>query len=199
VSYAPGGRFSQRCFTLQALPREAWKNQGGWTRTVASALDGNGQIDWRVSVAEITAAGPFSIFEGLDRQAVMLQGGRLRLRAEQLLDDIRFNGPGSSAAFPGERLLMAETPTEPTALWNVMHRRDRVRADVGVYGDRVIELPSAPHLLVYVQSGEMELALPHRRSQGLGAGQGLHLQQVPAHTLLAPCRPGSQVLITEIV
>lgn len=198
VKHAPVACFSQRCFTLQALPREAWKNQGGWTRTVASALDGNGQTDWRVSVADITAAGPFSIFEGLDRQAVMLQGGRLRLRAEQPVDDIRFNGPGSSAAFPGERLLVAEAPTEPTALWNVMHRRGRARADVGVFSDQVMELPSAPHLLVYVLSGEVELALPRCRSQGLGAGQGLHLQQVPAHTLLAPCRPGSQVLITAV-
>ena len=111
MNRAPEGCFAQRHFTLQALPREAWKNQGGWTRPVASAVGHDGQTDWRVSAAEITTAGPFSIFEGLDRQAVMLQGGRLRLRAEQPVDDIRFSGPGSSAAFPGERLLVAEAPT----------------------------------------------------------------------------------------
>ncbi|MDP2406840.1 MAG: HutD family protein [Hydrogenophaga sp.] len=198
VNRAPTGCFAQRHFTLQALPREAWKNQGGWTRPVASAVGHDGQTDWRVSAAEITTAGPFSIFEGLDRQAVMLQGGRLRLRASQPVDDIHFDGPGSMAAFPGERRLTAEKPAGPTVLWNVMHRRGVVRAEVGMLGDRVMALPPTPHVLLYVLSGEVEIALPRCRTQGLGAGHGLHLQQLPAQTLLAPGCPGSQVLVTAI-
>ncbi|MDP2020822.1 MAG: HutD family protein [Hydrogenophaga sp.] len=198
MNRAPEGCFAQRHFTLQALPREAWKNQGGWTRPVASALGHDGQTDWRVSAAEITTAGPFSIFEGLDRQAVMLQGGYLRLRASQPFEDILFNGPGSRAAFPGERLLTTEMPVEPTVLWNVMHRRGRSRAEVGMLGDQAMVLPPAPDLLVYVLSGEVEIALPRCRSQGLGAGHGLYLQKLPAETLLAPCCPGSRALITAI-
>ena len=199
-----GARFSQRCFSLLALPREAWKNQGGWTRTVASAQGADGQTDWRVSVADITAAGPFSVFEGLDRQAVMLQGARLRLRAEAPEPpnppepDIHFNGAGSRAAFAGERRLVCDAPTEPTALWNVMHRRGRVRAEVSVHNDTVLHLPPARHLFIYVMSGEVELALPHCRTQGLSAGQGLHLQHTPAQALLAPCRVGSWVVVTAI-
>ena len=198
VHRVAGARFSQRCFSLLALPREAWKNQGGWTRTVASAQGADGQTDWRVSVADITAAGPFSVFEGLDRQAVMLQGARLRLRAEPPEHDIRFNGPGSRAAFPGERRLVCDAPTEPTALWNVMHRRGRVRAEVSVHSDTVVHLPPARHLFIYVMSGEVELALPHCRTQGLSAGCGLHLQHTPAQALLAPCRVGSWVVVTAI-
>jgi len=202
-----GARFSQRCFSLLALPREPWKNQGGWTRTVASAQGADGQTDWRVSVADITAAGPFSVFEGLDRQAVMLQGARLRLRAEPpeppeppnpSEPDIHFNGAGSRAAFAGERRLVCDAPTEPTALWNVMHRRGRVRAEVSVHNDTVLHLPPARHLFIYVMSGEVELALPHCRTQGLSAGQGLHLQHTPAQALLAPCRVGSWVVVTAI-
>lgn len=201
VHRVAGARFSQRCFSLQALPREAWKNQGGWTRTVASAQGADGQTDWRVSVADITAAGPFSVFEGLDRQAVMLQGARLRLRAEPPdppEPDICFNGAGSRAAFAGERRLVCDAPTEPTALWNVMHRRGRVRAEVAVHSDTVLHLPPARHLLIYVMSGDMELALPQGRTQGLSAGQGLHLQHTPAQALLAPCRVGSWVVVTVI-
>jgi hypothetical protein len=199
VHRVAGARFSQRCFSLLALPREAWKNQGGWTRTVASAQGADGQTDWRVSVADITAAGPFSVFEGLERQAVMLQGARLRLRAEPpnpSEPDILFNRAGSRAAFAGERRLVCEAPTEPTALWNVMHRRGRVRAEVAVHSDTVLHLPLARHLLIYVMSGEVELALPQGRTQGLSAGQGLHLQHTPAQALLAPCRLGSRVVVT---
>jgi len=201
VHRVAGARFSQRCFSLLALPREAWKNQGGWTRTVASAQGADGQIDWRVSVADISAAGPFSVFEGLDRQAVMLQGAHLRLRAEPpnpSEPDICFNGAGSRAAFAGERRLVCDAPTEPTALWNVMHRRGRVRAEVAVHSDTVVPLPPAHHLLIYVMSGEVELALPQGRTQGLSAGQGLHLQHIPAQALLAPCRVGSRVVVTAI-
>lgn len=198
VHRVAGARFSQRCFALLALPREPWKNQGGWTRTVASAQGADGQTDWRVSVADITAAGPFSVFEGLDRQAVMLQGARLRLRAEQHEHDIRFNGPGSRATFPGERRLVCDAPTEPTTLWNVMHRRGRVRAEVAVHSDTVLHLPPAHHLFVYVMSGEVELALPQGRTQGLSAGQVVHLQHTPAQALLVPCRVGSWVVVTVI-
>lgn len=204
VHRVAGTRFSQRCFSLLALPREAWKNQGGWTRTVASAQGTDGQTDWRVSVADITAAGPFSVFEGLDRQAVMLQGARLRLRAEPPEPpnppepDIHFNGAGSRAAFAGERRLVCDAPTEPTALWNVMHRRGRVRAEVSVHSDTVLHLPPARHLFIYVMSGEVELALPQGRTQGLSAGQGLHLQHTPAQALLAPCRVGSRMVVTVI-
>lgn len=198
MNAAEHGRFEQRHFTLPLLPREPWKNGGGWTRPVAAALGEGGQIDWRVSVADITAAGPFSVFEGLDRQAVMLEGARLRLRAEQPEHDVCFNGPGSRAAFAGERRLVCDTPTEPTTLWNVMHRRGRVHAEVAVHSDTVLHLPPARHLLVYVMSGDMELALPQGRTQGLSAGHGLHLQHTSAKALLAPCREGSRVVVTVI-
>lgn len=193
-----GGRFAQRQFDLSALPRERWKNGGGWTAPVASVMGADGLPDWRVSVAEITAASPFSIFEGLDRQAVMLEGGPLRLRGQQPEDDIVFNGTGSLAAFPGERPLVSEAPSQLTRLWNVMHRRGAVRAHVIVTHDQVVELPNAPHVLVYVLCGEMELVLPHCRSQALVATQGLHLQQLRARSWLAPYRSGSQVLVTSI-
>ena len=71
-----------RRFTLADLPRERWRNGAGWTRTVASAAhvaDG-GQPDWRVSLAEISQGAPFSLFPGMDRTAVLVRGGPVRLR-----------------------------------------------------------------------------------------------------------------------
>jgi environmental stress-induced protein Ves len=190
--------FSQRRFALESLPREPWKNGGGWTRSVAGATDEHGRTLWRVSVAEIGTAGPFSIFEGLQRQAVMLQGARLRLRSPHPQDDVLFNGPGSLTAFPGERALVADTPTEPTQLWNLMHRRGRVNARLQVLNDQLFDLPPAPHGLVFVQRGEFELVLPRCRSLGLAPGQGMHLQQLPAGALLVPCQTGSLAVLTTV-
>jgi uncharacterized protein len=66
---------------LQLLPaaeRSAvpWKNRGGVTREIAvhpprARLE---DFDWRVSCAQVDAAGPFSRFQGIDRILVILEG-----------------------------------------------------------------------------------------------------------------------------
>ncbi|MDH6136439.1 environmental stress-induced protein Ves [Kitasatospora sp. MAA4] len=66
--------------TLHQLPaadRTAtpWRNGGGLTREVAAATDGS----WRVSLAEVAADGPFSVFPGLDRVLTVVTGPGLEL------------------------------------------------------------------------------------------------------------------------
>ena len=59
-----------RRLALADLPREPWRNGAGWTRPVARAEadgSGGGELLWRVSLAEISQAAPFSRFPGLDR------------------------------------------------------------------------------------------------------------------------------------
>ena len=53
-----------------------WKNGGGVTREVAVSPAGSSldDFDWRVSVADIRAAGPFSRFPGIERQMAVLSG-----------------------------------------------------------------------------------------------------------------------------
>ena len=62
-----------------------WKNGGGVTREVAAFPDGAGFDDflWRISMAEVRADGPFSVFPGVDRVLAVLEG-RLRLAVEGL-------------------------------------------------------------------------------------------------------------------
>lgn len=55
---------------------QAWRNGGGVTREVAaSGVGPDGSFDWRVSMAEVQSAGPFSIFPGIDRTLCVLSGG----------------------------------------------------------------------------------------------------------------------------
>ena len=57
--------------------RIAWKNGGGQAEDIASEPpDASWEaMDWRVSRAWITASGPFSVFPGIDRTFLVVEGG----------------------------------------------------------------------------------------------------------------------------
>ena len=72
-------------FDLRTVPATPWKNGGGSTRELVCWPPGAGTDDfgWRVSVARIAAAGPFSAFAGVDRQIMLLDGDGVTLHGEQ--------------------------------------------------------------------------------------------------------------------
>ena len=81
-------------------PARAWKNGGGTTGDVAVYPPGSDldNFDWRVSVAEVTTAGPFSCFDGVERTLVVLEGDL----------DLRFDGGASVQLAPfGEPYVFA--------------------------------------------------------------------------------------------
>ena len=115
------------CQVLRAgdLPATPWKNGGGVTRQIAIGPEGAGleDFDWRVSLATIESAGPFSSFPGVDRLVLVLEG-RLELEvagAENLVLDIA----SPAAAFPGDAAVSALAPASPAVDVNIMVRRGR--------------------------------------------------------------------------
>jgi environmental stress-induced protein Ves len=80
-----------------------WKNGMGRTRELAIHPAGAalGDFDWRVSVAEVDSAAPFSAFPGVDRQIALLEGAGFVMRfadgGEHRLDE-----PCVPFAFAGE-------------------------------------------------------------------------------------------------
>ena len=132
----------------------------------------DGQLRWRVSVADITAAGPFSRFEGMDRTAVMVRGARLCLsNAGHLLV---VDGPGSVLRFPGEWALQCGAPAEPTRLLNIMVRRGSARAQVLVAEAEAVTLPAGGAQVALVLRGQFDLLLPDGGQHTLEAGDGVH-------------------------
>jgi uncharacterized protein len=117
---------------LRAGDRSAtpWKNGGGVTREIAVFPPGAGldTFDWRVSMATVSAGGPFSLFPGVDRVLAVLEG-ELTLRFEGGLK-LNLSPAAPPAAFPGDVGVEAQTPPEPVIDLNVMSRRGRVRAVV---------------------------------------------------------------------
>ncbi len=162
-------------FTLDGLPATPWKNGGGTTRQVLSWPPGAGLDDfaWRVSVAQIASDGPFSRFEGVDRQIMLLQGAGVRLTGEGV--DHRLDTPWRPFAFAGELALQCARLGGDSIDFNVMARRALGRARVSVLR------PTAPVAL----DGDFGLLLVLHgacRLQGrsLAAGQGAWWAGMPA-------------------
>ncbi|MBP1134472.1 environmental stress-induced protein Ves [Arthrobacter sp. PvP023] len=89
------------------LRAEPWRNKGGVTRELAShpkaASSQDGVWDWRVSIAEVSKAGEFSAFPGMDRVLTVIEGELLLLTvdgAEHPLEKyrpFRFSGDADAA------------------------------------------------------------------------------------------------------
>ena len=107
-----------------AMRRMPWKNGGGGTTEIAIAPEGAtlDTFDWRISTAQVDAAGPFSCFAGIDRSLAVIAGGRLTMHRAD--GDVVSLAPGEAPTrFPGEVDIHA-TLDAPLSDFNVMTRRD---------------------------------------------------------------------------
>ncbi|MFI5807093.1 HutD family protein [Streptomyces sp. NPDC051561] len=138
---------------LRAADRTAvaWKNGGGVTREIAGGPEGAGMTDflWRVSLANVAADGPFSVFPGVDRILTMVEGMGMDLTLEDPgTGDVP--GPGTRLVdtryvpqhFPGDVPTHCRLLNGTVVNLNVMHRRGRASAQVEVVrGDVTITAP----------------------------------------------------------
>lgn len=110
--------------SLLAAP---WKNGGGSTTQIAIfPLDaGLDAFDWRISLATITADGPFSVFPGIDRSLLLVEGDSVRLTLDGMRKVV-LDAASPMLWFPGEAQVDAEV-NGPTLDFNVMTRRSRCR------------------------------------------------------------------------
>src|SRR6186713_948076 len=83
--------------SYRAVP---WKNGGGVTREILRAPAEPDAFDWRLSLATIDAAGPFSAFAGYHRTLVLVRGAGVELNFAEH-GTSRLSTPGQSVAFDG--------------------------------------------------------------------------------------------------
>ena len=123
-----------------------WKNGGGLTREVAAHPPGSdlGSFGWRVSIAEVRAAGPFSSFPDVDRCMAVLAGS-LRLEIAGAAS-LQLTPEAAPLCFAGEAAAYAEPLGAAVTDLNVMTRRAHYRAQLSRH------------------------ALPHATTFALGAG-----------------------------
>jgi len=137
-------------FDTAALATTPWKNGGGTTRELACVPEGAGieDFDWRVSIASIDRAGPFSAFDGVDRVIMLLEGDGVRLHSGDGRIDHRLDRPHAPFAFAGDVALDCDLLGARSADFNVMTRRGKLRADVRVLGNVDDIAPAAAGLLL---------------------------------------------------
>jgi uncharacterized protein len=117
---------------LRAADRhpQPWKNGGGETREVAVAPPGAGMDDfqWRVSIADVVTAGPFSRFDGIDRTLAVLRGEL----ALQIGNDraVRLTAASAPLPFPADIPVHGQPIDGSVRDLNVMVRRGRWAAEV---------------------------------------------------------------------
>ncbi|HEY8702649.1 MAG TPA: HutD family protein [Arthrobacter sp.] len=105
------------------LRSQPWRNGGGVTRELAShpeaASAQDGAWDWRVSIADVTKAGDFSAFPGMERVLTVIDGELLLLTvdgAEHPLEKYR------PFRFPGDANTHGALPTGDIRDLNVITR-----------------------------------------------------------------------------
>ncbi|MEI7029829.1 HutD family protein [Streptomyces pratensis] len=122
-------------------PPKPWRNGGGLTREIAAFPEGAGAdgFDWRVSLADVTADGPFSSFPGVDRTLTVVEGAGMDLVVggeHHIVDE-----PLWPHDFPGDLPTDGFLLGGPVVNLNVMRRRDRARAETAVVCGTVRLLP----------------------------------------------------------
>ena len=124
-----------RYFDLQTLPAMAWKNGGGVTREIVrepagASLD---DFEWRVSVADIAAAGPFSRFVGIDRHLLWLEGDGVNLSSDEAGLNVNLLADDTVLAFSGDVDMNSELLGGAVRDFNVMVKRGVWQARVKVW------------------------------------------------------------------
>lgn len=118
---------------LRAADRcpQPWKNGGGVTREIAVFPSGAGMadFDWRISMADVTEAGSFSCFAGVDRVLAVLEG-ELELVFQDQPAPIRLTPRSAPHPFAGDVAVSGAPLGGAVRDCNVMVRRGRFAAKV---------------------------------------------------------------------
>lgn len=153
-----------RAFDHQRMP---WKNGGGETAEIAVFPTGAGVTDfeWRVSMARVDSDGPFSLFEGVDRTLLVLDGPGIRLDVDTL-PGVELTVNSAPYPFAADRATMAYVLGGPITDLNVMTRRGRWSHTVArLSGKGPIILTADDGMAMVLASAPLTLAGPDWNAQ----------------------------------
>ncbi len=104
--------------------RMRWSNGGGWTTEIIAEPSAS-NWSWRLSVADVDVAGPFSLFPGVDRSIALLRGNGFALivgeRDEKIIDT-----PFRPFEFAGDEVTTCRLIDGPVQDLNLMTSRSSI-------------------------------------------------------------------------
>jgi environmental stress-induced protein Ves len=175
-----------------------WKNGGGLTSEVAVYPERSGldDFDWRLSIAEVRAGGPFSVFPGIERQLAVLSG-RLVLSIAGG-EPLSLSPHSPPLSFAGEAPVLAQPPQGPASDLNLMTRRVRCTGQLTHRTVRAGDpLMAAAHTTVLVALVPLSLAADARQWQLDRLDAALIAQSTP-YRLGATGGEGAAYYLAEI-
>jgi len=110
-----------------------WKNGAGRTTEIAvgDPKTASQEWSWRVSIADVDKDGPFSIFPGIDRSIVVIEGSGMDLQFDE--GRIVPLEPNHPLDFDGEAPVYGILKDGPIQDFNVMVSRKHFQARLDVY------------------------------------------------------------------
>ncbi|MCZ4124457.1 HutD/Ves family protein [Streptomyces sp. H39-S7] len=138
----------------------SWSNGGGVTRELTADPPGAGLADfgWRVSLADVAGDGPYSALPGVDRIITVVDGAGMVLTIDgDAHPPIR---PLRPFAFPGDVATGCRLTGGPVVNLNVMTRRGRAAAMVGVVdGTHTAKVPENRSVLLVALADDVEFSV----------------------------------------
>jgi uncharacterized protein len=137
-----------------------WKNGGGVTRELLRWPHPRRPKDFRVrlSIATVATPGPFSLFPGVDRTLVVLEGEGMVLALAREEREVTLRPTSPPFAFPGEAPCDCRLLGGPVRDFNVMVDRNLATASVErvslAAGERRMLAPEEGTLWLYGLSGQ---------------------------------------------
>lgn len=182
-------------FQRNQLAVTPWKNGGGTTREIACWPPGAGVQDfgWRVSIATIAVAGPFSVFEGVDRSIMLLDGDGVTLRSDDGRIDHRLDTPFQPFAFSGDAIIDCTLPGGPSTDFNVMTRRVQWHAELRVL-DQASATEAAPHGVLLALRGSWRVA---GQQSSCHQGEGLYWTDASHAWRVEPQTPDARLALVR--
>jgi environmental stress-induced protein Ves len=106
-------------------PSQRWRNGAGETYEIASYPQGSSLDDfgWRLSLAEVSIAAPFSRFPGVERHLAVLEGA-IELEIEGQSGMLARTPSDGALCFPGDVEVFGRPTSAPARDLNLMVRRD---------------------------------------------------------------------------
>lgn len=165
-----------RVIRATECPKTPWKNGGGSTKELMlwPADAGLDNFDWRISVADVEAEGPFSVFTGVQRHITLLKGDAMLLN-NNITGQSHLLTPLKPYEFSGEDDITAYLPHGATQDFNVMVRRSSgLHATVQCIAPNTqLHLTPAAHLL-YCIDGPCTVGNPTINRLVLNTGDSVY-------------------------
>ena len=175
---------------LTDLPRQRWKNNGGWTHEIARG--GGEDWLWRVSVADVESDGAFSLFPGMLRELLILSGEGVALQFENG-QTIALTPEQPRLRFDGDQPIYSRLLDGAVRDFNLIWQPARVDTKLSeheISGLQTLAVAEEETLLLFVRAGKLQY-----EQETLLSGDSLLLNAGQAHTLTLEAQQAQMIVV----